>query len=76
MPVIGEQISRKPGSAGYSHDPMAGYAKEFLNLSSSILEEARLDLYEDTSKLLRTPVTNETMKTFFMENSAGELCRE
>ena len=70
MPVIGDQISRKPGSAGYAHDPMAGYAKEFLNLSSSILEEARLDLYEDTSKLLRTPVTNETMKTFFMENSA------
>lgn len=70
MPVIGEQISRKPGSAGYAHDPMAGYAKEFLNLSSSILEEARLDLYEDTSKLLRTPVTDETMKTFFMENSA------
>ena len=70
MPVIGEEVSRKPGSAGYAHDPMAGFAKEFLSLSNSILEEGRLDLYEDTSKVLRTGVTNETMKSFFMENSA------
>ena len=70
MPVIGEVASRKPGSSGYSHDPMAGFAKEFLNLSNSILEEARLDLYEDTSKVLRTNVTDETMKSFFIENSA------
>ena len=70
MPLIGEEVSRKPGSAGYAHDPMAGFAKEFLSLSNSILEEGRLDLYEDTSKVLRTGVTNETMKSFFMENSA------
>ena len=70
MPVIGEEVSRKPGSAGYAHDPMAGFAKEFLSLSNSILEEGRLDLYEDTSKVLRTGVTNETLKSFFMENSA------
>ena len=70
MPVIGDVVSRKPGSSGYSHDPMAGFAKEFLSLSNSILEEARLDLYEDTSKVLRTGVTDETMKSFFMENSA------
>lgn len=71
MPVIGERIvSRKPGSTGYTQDPMAGFAKEFLNLSNSILEDARLDLYEDTSKVLRTGITDETMKNFFMENSA------
>ena len=70
MPVIGERISRKPGSSGYTHDPMAGFAKDFLSLSSSILENARMDLYEDTSKVLRTPVTDETLKSFFMENSA------
>ena len=70
MPVIGERISRKPGSSGYTHDPMAGFAKEFLSLSSSILENARMDLYEDTSKVLRTGVTDETLKSFFMENSA------
>lgn len=29
MPVIGNTTSRKPGSSGYSHDPMAAYAKEF-----------------------------------------------
>lgn len=70
MPVIGEQVSRKPGSAGYVHDPMAGYAKEFLNLSNSILNEGRMELYEETSKIMRTPVLNESIKEFFMENSA------
>lgn len=70
MPVIGNTTSRKPGSSGYSHDPMAAYAKEFLNLTQSFLEEARLDLYEEPSKVFRTPLTDETVKNFFMENSA------
>lgn len=70
MPVIGNTTSRKPGSSGYSHDPMAAYAKEFLNLTQSFLEEARLDLYEEPSKIFRTPLTDETVKNFFMENSA------
>ena len=69
MPVIGNTTSRKPGSSGYSHDPMAAYAKEFLNLTQSFLEEARLDLYEEPSKVFRTPLTDETVKNFFMENS-------
>lgn len=70
MPVIGNTTSRKPGSSGYSHDPMAAYAKEFLNLTQSFLEEARLDLYQEPSKVFRTPLTDETVKNFFMENSA------
>ena len=70
MPVIGNTTSRKPGSSGYSHDPMVAYAKEFLNLTQSFLEEARLDLYQEPSKVFRTPLTDETVKNFFMENSA------
>lgn len=70
MPVIGNTTSRKPGSSGYSHDPMAAYAKEFLNLTQSFLEEARLDLYQEPFKVFRTPLTDETVKNFFMENSA------
>ena len=69
MPVVGEAI-RKPGSNGYAHDPMAGMAKEFLNLSNSILEEGRLDIYTEPSKVFRRDITDSAMKNFFIENSA------
>lgn len=69
MPVVGEVV-RKPGSNGYQHDSMAGLAKEFLNLSNSILEEGRLDVYSEPSKVLRKDITNSAMKEFFIENSA------
>ena len=71
MPVIGNTMEtpRMPGS-GYANDPMAAYAKEFLNLSNSILEEGRLDIFTEPSKVFRRNVTDETMKQFFIENSA------
>lgn len=68
MPVVGEVI-RKPGSKGYTHDPMANAAKEFLNLTNSILNESRLDLYEEPSKVFRQSITNDSMKRYFIENS-------
>ena len=70
MPVVGETMTRKPGSNGYSHDPMAAMAKEFLNLSNSILEEGRLDIFSEPSKVLRREITESAMKNFFIENSA------
>ena len=68
MPVVGETLVRKPGN-GYVHDPMAGMAKEFLNLSNSILEEGRLDIYTEPSKVFRRDITDSAMKNFFIENS-------
>lgn len=70
MPVIGERQTRKPGSNGYSSDSMSAFAKEFLNLSNSILEEGRVDIFTEPDKVLRRNITDSTMKTFFMENSA------
>ena len=70
MPVIGTREVRKPGSNGYAHDPIAGFAKEFLNLSNSILNEGRLDIYSEPQKVLRNDVTDEDMRAFFVENSA------
>ena len=67
MPVVGEV--RKPGSNGYAHDPMLGYAKAFLNVANSILKEGKLDIYTEASKVLRYNTTDSTMKEFFMENS-------
>ena len=70
MPVVGTREARKPGSNGYAHDPMSAYAKEFLGITSSILEEGGLDLLTEPSKVLRRPITESTMKNFFIENSA------
>lgn len=72
MPVIGERQTRKPGSEGYSSDGMAAFAKEFLNLSNSILEEGRVDIFSEPDKVLRRSITDTSMKQFFMENSADE----
>jgi hypothetical protein len=68
MPVVGEAI-RKPGSTGYTHDPMAPAAKEFLNLTTSIFNECKLDVYEEPSKVFRQSMSNDTMKRYFIENS-------
>lgn len=70
MPIIGTRQSRTPGSNGYAHDPMSGFAKEFLNLAESVLEEGRVDLFTEPSKVLRREISDETMRNFFVENSA------
>lgn len=70
MPVIGTRPSRIPGSNGYSHDPISGFAKEFLGIANSILEEGRIDLFSDASLALRNDISDETMRNFFIENSA------
>lgn len=69
MPIVGTRETQKPGSIGYSHDPIMGYAKEFLNLTSSIIQEGSVDLYERPDLALRRPVTNESLKNFFIESS-------
>ena len=73
MPVITDtSFAKKPGSTSYQYDPMYGTAKEFLNLSNSILEEARLDIFQDTNKVFRRDITDETIKNYFIENSADK----
>lgn len=70
MPVVGDRKSRRPGSSGYSHDAISGYAREFLNEANAILSESRVDLFTEPSKVLRNDMAKESIKTFFVENSA------
>lgn len=72
MPVIGERRTNRPGSNAYSHDAIAGYAREFLNEANSILSESRVDLFTEPSKTFRQDLANESMRTFFVENSADK----
>ena len=54
------------------HDAIAGYAREFLNEANSILSENRVDLFTEPSKTFRQDLANESMRTFFVENSADK----
>lgn len=72
MPIIGERQSNRPGSAGYTHDAMAGFAREFLNEANSILDDSQIDLLSEPAKVLRRNMSNETLKTFFVENSTDK----
>lgn len=68
MPIVGTREARTPG-ASYAKDPMRAYAKEFLDITSSMLNEQQLDPYTELPKVYHNPITDGTMKSFFIENS-------
>ena len=70
MPIVGERQTRKPGASGYSIDTMAATAKQFGDMVKGILEDTRLELYTEPTKALRNPIVEQTMKSYFLENSA------
>ena len=72
MPIIGERRSHRPGSNGYTNDAMAGFTRAFLNEANSILEEDRLDIFSEPAKVLRRDMSDEALRTFFVEGSADK----
>lgn len=70
MPIIGTREARVPGSNGYSSDPMADYAKEFLNVSQSIVNEAKINYFEKPLDAFMHQSSEEALRQFFVENSA------
>ena len=68
MPIVGTREARTPG-ASYAKDPMRAYAKEFLDITSSMLNEQMLDPYTELPKVYHNPITDGAMKNFFIENS-------
>ena len=71
MPTVGTRELRTPGT-GYAHDPMNAFAKEFATISNSILQEQQLDVFTESTKVLRNPLTDGTMRDFFVENSCDK----
>lgn len=70
MPVVGERKSRIPGLSAYKNDPMAAYSKQFLNEANSILNESRIDMFRNPLDAITLPETKESMRRFFVEESA------
>ena len=69
MPVIGERKVSDMGR-GYINDPISAYAASFRDLSKNILNESGADVFTEPSKALLLQGSNETMRNFFVENSA------
>ena len=69
MPVVGNRKVADIGR-GYMNDPISTYAATFRDLAKNILNESGTDLFSEPSKALLLQGSNETMRNFFVENSA------
>ena len=69
MPIVGERQSTRLGK-GYLKDPIAEYAAAFKGAAQNILNESCIDLFQEPVKALMYESSNETLKNFFVENSA------
>lgn len=69
MPVVGNRKTTQMGR-GYSKDPMASFAASFSKLATDILQESGLDIFMEPQKVAMVNSANETLKNFFVENSA------
>jgi len=69
MPIVGTRKVSDLGR-GYVNDPINTYAASFRDLAKDILNESGTDLFTEPSKALLLQGSNETMRNFFVENSA------
>ena len=69
MPIVGERKSTQLGR-GYLKDPIAEYAAAFKGTAQNILSESCIDLFQEPVKALMYESSNDTLKNFFVENSA------
>lgn len=69
MPIVGERKSTQLGK-GYLKDPIAEYAAAFKGTAQNILNESCIDLFQEPVKALMYESSNDTLKNFFVENSA------
>lgn len=69
MPVVGNRKTTQMGR-GYAADPISEYASAFRDVASSILQESGVDLFMEPQKATMIGASNDTLRNFFVENSA------
>lgn len=72
MPVLGQRKNSVIGSRSITNDPMYGLAKEFTDVTKSILNEAGIDIYSNPTVALNVPSSREALKDFYINESAPE----
>lgn len=70
MPIAGERPKRQ--GMGYLADPIAEFASEFSNTTRALLTEAGVDYYSRIQETLMNEGAVETLRNYFVENSADE----
>lgn len=69
MPVIGNRKSLDLGK-GYLNDPISTFAASFKDMAQNILTESGTDIFSEPSKTMMVATANDTMKNFFVQESA------
>lgn len=71
MPVIGNRKSLDLGK-GYLNDPISTFAASFRDMAQNILTESGTDIFSEPSKVMMVGSANDTMRNFFIEESADK----
>jgi hypothetical protein len=61
---------------GYTKDPIAPLAASFSKLANDVLQESGLDIFMEPQKVAMVNSANETLKNFFVEQSADRASFE
>ena len=69
MPVIGNRRTPEVGK-GYLNDPISTFAASFRDMAQNILTESGTDIFSEPSKVMMVGSANDTMRNFFIEESA------
>lgn len=72
MPVLGQRKSAMIGSTGITKDPMYALAKEFTDVTKSILNESGVDIYSNPAAAMNVVSAKEAIKDFYVNESAPE----
>lgn len=73
MPVLGQRKSAMIGSNNIKKDPMYALAKEFTDVTKSILNESGVDLYSNPTVALNVASSKEALRDFYVNESAPEI---
>lgn len=71
MPIVGERRSRELGK-GYENHPMHEYVANFRDLAMNILEESKVDIFSEPTKLFIKKGAEDALHDFFVNESADE----
>lgn len=75
MPTIGNRTNSSASMGrSYAKSPIAGFAKDYLNVVTNILNENGVDLFSEPRKAMMLAGPTNAMKNFFVE-SAEEMAR-
>lgn len=72
MPVLGQRKSAMIGGNRIEKDPMYALAKQFTEVTKSILNESGVDIYSNPAGALNMVSSREALKDFYVNESAPE----